>query len=90
MNDNSNKFSILLNNINIYGGEFINKDISIKQIENCSQKNKIIIEEKDKFIFKARTVPNFACLEIMKSNNNLTIPKSPKLKTKIRSLSKLK
>ena len=40
--------------------------------------------------FKAKVIPNFTLLEVKKSNRSLTVPKSPQLKTKARSVNKLK
>ena len=40
--------------------------------------------------FYAKPLPQFSFKEIKKSSNKLTIPASPKLKTKSRSVSKLK
>ncbi len=57
-------------------------------IKNINIDNSKKFTESTKFI--ARALPNFTCLEVKKSTHVLTTPKSPELKTKARSQSKLK
>lgn len=66
------------------------KEEEISQIKNSTNNTEINPLKSTQSNFKARVLPNFTYLEVKKSNKSLTVPKSPELKTKDRSKSKLK
>jgi hypothetical protein len=72
----------------------------IKSIATTENKDKLLTKNKSNkslnensiqtvTSFRAKPLPNFAVMEVKKSNSNLTVPKSPELMTKIRSKKKL-
>lgn len=66
------------------------KEDDISQIKNSTNNTEINPLKSTQNNFKARVLPNFTYIEVKKSNKSLTVPKSPELKTKDRSKSKLK
>jgi hypothetical protein len=72
----------------------------IKSIATTENKDKLLTKNKSNkslnensiqtvTSFRAKPLPNYAVMEVKKSNSNLTVPKSPELMTKIRSKKKL-
>jgi hypothetical protein len=56
--------------------------------ENMLQKEKSSSDQEEKFVFKARPMPEFTLKEVKRSTCNLTIPNPPKLTTTKKSLDK--
>ncbi len=83
----SHPLNSLIMNDNITNLSTTRKKENLSQIKNNTDINPFKLAQNN---FKARVLPNFTYLEVKKSNKSLTVPKSPELKTKERSVSKFK